>query len=90
MRGDPPSATLDMPGLRISQHAKLVIVDGSTSIVTSHNLDPRSEFYNTDNGILVRGAALVFWIQGPVGGSEHPRVPWAFGPGGAIGWVAGF
>jgi len=26
----------------------------------------------------------------PVEGYEHPGVPWAFGPGGAIGWVAGF
>lgn len=56
MRGDPRPATRDMPGPRISQHAKLVVVDGTTSIVTSHNLDPRSELYNTENGIVVHDA----------------------------------
>ena len=53
MRGDPAPATRDMPGPRISVHAKLLVVDQRLSVVTSHNFDPRSEIYNTENGIIV-------------------------------------
>jgi cardiolipin synthase C len=58
MRGDPAPATIDMPGPRISLHAKVLVVDGHTSLITSHNFDPRSEIYNSENGIVVRDRAF--------------------------------
>ena len=53
MRIDPPSATHDMPGPRISVHAKILVIDDEIAVVTSHNFDPRSERFNTENGIVV-------------------------------------
>lgn len=76
MRGDARQATRDMPGPRLSQHAKLVIVDGSTSIVTSHNLDPRSEIYNTENGIVVRDAAFARALLDFIGAVMAPDSSW--------------
>ena len=76
MRGDPRQATRDMPGPRLSLHAKLVVVDAQTSIVTSHNLDPRSEIYNTENGILVEDAAFATALLAFVGAVSHPSSSW--------------
>jgi cardiolipin synthase C len=53
MRGDPAPATVDMPGPRISLHAKIVVIDDRIASVSSHNFDPRSELFNTENGIIV-------------------------------------
>ena len=58
MRGDPGQAVREMPGPRISLHAKLLVIDQRVSVVTSHNFDPRSEIYNTENGIVVEDAAF--------------------------------
>jgi len=76
MRGDPRPATRDMPGPRLSQHAKLVIVDAETSIVTSHNLDPRSEFYNTENGIIVHDADFAAAVLGFIAAVSAPDSSW--------------
>ena len=76
MRGDPGSATRDMPGPRISQHAKLVVVDETISIVTSHNLDPRSELYNTENGIVVHDAAFSAALLEFIGAVTAPDSSW--------------
>jgi phosphatidylserine/phosphatidylglycerophosphate/cardiolipin synthase-like enzyme len=53
MRGDVPLPTRDMPGPRLSLHGKLLVIDRRYSVVTSHNLDPRSENWNTENGLVV-------------------------------------
>jgi cardiolipin synthase C len=58
MRGDPAPATRAMPGPRISLHAKILVVDEAVSLVTSHNFDPRSEIYNSENGIIVHDRAF--------------------------------
>ncbi|QOC23208.1 phospholipase D family protein [Wenzhouxiangella sp. AB-CW3] len=67
MRIDPPSATRDMPGPRISVHAKIVVIDDEVAVVTSHNFDPRSERYNTENGVIVEdrrfAAALSEYVE---------------------------
>jgi len=58
MRGDVPLPTREMPGPRLSLHGKLLVIDGRYSVVTSHNLDPRSESWNTENGIVVDDPAF--------------------------------
>ncbi len=77
MRGDPRPATREMPGPRLSQHAKLVVVDGHISVVTSHNLDPRSAFYNTENGIIVRDPAFAAALLRFVDAIAAPDSSWA-------------
>jgi len=37
----------------LSLHAKSMVVDGNLSYIGSYNLDPRSDYYNTEVGILI-------------------------------------
>jgi phosphatidylserine/phosphatidylglycerophosphate/cardiolipin synthase-like enzyme len=41
-----------------SLHAKVVVVDGSTAIVGSMNMDPRSQKLNTEMGVLVHSPLI--------------------------------
>ena len=43
---------------RTNLHSKAVVVDGSTLLVGSMNIDPRSDKHNTEMGLLVRSAPL--------------------------------
>jgi phosphatidylserine/phosphatidylglycerophosphate/cardiolipin synthase-like enzyme len=40
-------------GPRFAIHAKSVVVDGRWAIVSSHNLDPRSDELNTESGLVI-------------------------------------
>jgi len=41
-----------------SLHAKVLVVDGATSLVGSMNMDPRSEKLNTEMGVVVRSPQI--------------------------------
>ncbi len=41
-----------------SLHAKVLVVDGATSLVGSMNMDPRSEKLNTEMGVVVRSTVI--------------------------------
>jgi putative cardiolipin synthase len=43
-------------------HAKSMVVDGSTAFVGSFNFDPRSEFLNTETGVVVRDPHVAEWV----------------------------
>jgi phosphatidylserine/phosphatidylglycerophosphate/cardiolipin synthase-like enzyme len=45
--------SLEMPGPRTGLHAKSFVIDGQVSMVGSHNLDPRGESLNTENGVII-------------------------------------
>jgi phosphatidylserine/phosphatidylglycerophosphate/cardiolipin synthase-like enzyme len=51
-RGDRLNRHLEVPPY-LSLHAKSLVVDGRLSYVGSYNLDPRSDSYNTEVGLLV-------------------------------------
>ena len=53
MAGDPRSPVADNPGPRVSVHGKVLVIDRQTAVITSHNFDPRSEVYNTENGLII-------------------------------------
>lgn len=76
MRGDPMPATRDRPGPRISLHAKLMVIDGEWSVITSHNFDPRSEVFNTENGIVVHDQAFAQAMQQFIAPMLEPRNAW--------------
>jgi putative cardiolipin synthase len=44
---------MEMPEPRSGLHAKSFVIDGFVSMVGSHNLDPRGEGYNTENGVII-------------------------------------
>lgn len=79
-RGDPAAVTREAPGPRISVHAKLVVVDDEVSIVTSHNFDPRSERYNTENGIIVGDRGFARFLSAEIERDMAPRNAWYVGP----------
>ena len=42
----------------LSIHAKSYVMDGATAFVGSYNLDPRSFYYNSECGVLIRDRAI--------------------------------
>ena len=46
-------STIPMPAPRIGLHSKSFVVDGRVAMIGSHNFDPRSEDFNTENGIVI-------------------------------------
>lgn len=78
--GDLASATREAPGPRLSLHAKVLVIDDEVSLVTSHNLDPRSEHYNTENGVVVRSRAFARFLRASIERAMAPRNAWYVGP----------
>ncbi len=76
MRIDPPSATPDRPGPRISVHGKILVIDNRIAVVTSHNFDPRSELFNTENGIIVEDEAFARALSDYIETVAAPRNSW--------------
>ncbi len=52
------SPTEDRPGPRTGLHSKSLIIDNNLLMIGSHNLDPRSEGYNTENGVFIQDTRL--------------------------------
>ncbi|HEV3021986.1 MAG TPA: phosphatidylserine/phosphatidylglycerophosphate/cardiolipin synthase family protein [Pirellulales bacterium] len=47
-------------------HAKSLVVDGTTAFVGSFNFDPRSEFLNTETGVVVSDPQVAEWVQASI------------------------
>jgi len=47
------SPTADSAGPRTGMHSKSLLIDKRIIMVGSHNMDPRSEGYNTENGVFI-------------------------------------
>jgi phosphatidylserine/phosphatidylglycerophosphate/cardiolipin synthase-like enzyme len=47
------NSTIPMPAPRAGLHSKSFVVDGRVALIGSHNFDPRSEGFNTENGLIV-------------------------------------
>lgn len=75
-----PSPTRPMPGPRFSVHAKLLVIDDEIAVVTSHNFDPRSEIFNTENGIYVRDAAFARSLTDYIEAIAAPGNSWVVAP----------
>jgi putative cardiolipin synthase len=71
-----PNPTLDMPGPRSGLHAKSFVIDGSVSMVGSHNLDPRGEGYNTENGVIIYDQNFARELEGSIRKDTEPGNSW--------------
>jgi putative cardiolipin synthase len=52
-------------------HAKSAAIDGSIAFVGSFNFDPRSEFLNTETGVIVHDPAAAAWVEASI--RDHMR-----------------
>src|SRR5262245_26138246 len=54
----------DGSGPRFAIHAKSVVVDGRLAMVSSHNLDPRSDELNTESGVVIWSPEVAGELEG--------------------------
>jgi len=71
-----PNPALDMPGPRSGLHAKSFVIDGYISMVGSHNLDPRGEGYNTENGVIIYDKAFADELERSIRRDIKPGNSW--------------
>ena len=58
--------TRDEPGPRTGLHSKSIVIDKKTLMIGSHNLDPRSEGYNTENGVFIYDERLALELYASI------------------------
>jgi phosphatidylserine/phosphatidylglycerophosphate/cardiolipin synthase-like enzyme len=51
-------------GPRYAMHAKSVVIDGRLALVSSHNLDPRSDDLNTESGVVIWSEDVARELEG--------------------------
>ncbi|HJT31096.1 MAG TPA: phosphatidylserine/phosphatidylglycerophosphate/cardiolipin synthase family protein [Pirellulales bacterium] len=61
-------------------HAKTAVIDGRIAYVGSYNFDPRSEYLNTETGVIVDDPVVAAVVSNSIG--EHLRRAYRFGPDG--------
>ena len=71
-----PNPTLERAGPRIGLHAKSFVIDGHVSMVGSHNLDPRGEGYNTENGVIIYDRAFAEKLEKSIRRDTEPGNSW--------------
>lgn len=57
------SPTSDRPGPRTGLHSKSIVIDKRLLMIGSHNLDPRSEGYNTENGVFIHDRTMALQLH---------------------------
>ncbi|HLF31229.1 MAG TPA: phospholipase D family protein [Xanthomonadales bacterium] len=70
------NSTIPMPAPRVGLHAKSFVVDGQVAMIGSHNFDPRSEGFNTENGLIVWDAAFARALEANIRRDIEPRNSW--------------
>ena len=71
-----PNPALEMPGPRSGLHAKSFVIDGFVSMVGSHNLDPRGEGYNTENGVVIHDREFAQELESSIRKDILPGNSW--------------
>ena len=70
------NSTIPMPAPRVGLHSKSFVVDGRVAMIGSHNFDPRSEGFNTENGIIVWDEAFAAHLEHLIRRDIEPRNSW--------------
>ena len=63
-------------GPRRGLHAKSIVIDGTVSLIGSHNFDPRSHGFNTENGIIIWDAAVASALRDSILADTRPDQSW--------------
>jgi len=69
-------STIPMPAPRVGLHSKSFVVDGRVAMIGSHNFDPRSEGFNTENGLIVWDEAFAQTLDRLIRRDIAPRNSW--------------
>jgi phosphatidylserine/phosphatidylglycerophosphate/cardiolipin synthase-like enzyme len=72
----PQPVPIITPGVRIALHAKSYVIDGHIAMIGSHNFDPRSDHYNTENGVIVDDPAFAMAVQDSILRATAPDNAW--------------
>jgi phosphatidylserine/phosphatidylglycerophosphate/cardiolipin synthase-like enzyme len=67
---------LETPGPRSGLHAKSFVIDGHVSMVGSHNLDPRGEGFNTENGVIIYDQEFAQELESSIRKDIEPGNSW--------------
>lgn len=62
--------------VRRGLHAKSMVVDGRIGLIGSHNFDPRSEGWNSENGIIVRDRGFAAELKRAIERDIVPDQSW--------------
>jgi putative cardiolipin synthase len=68
--------SLDMPQPRSGLHAKSFVIDGHVSMVGSHNMDPRGEGFNTENGVIIYDESFAGELERSIRKDIKPGNSW--------------
>jgi phosphatidylserine/phosphatidylglycerophosphate/cardiolipin synthase-like enzyme len=79
VKGKQP-APLVRPGVRRSQHAKSIVIDGRVALIGSHNFDPRSDELNTESGLIVWDEAFAQALEVAIRYDMAPSESWVIAP----------
>lgn len=71
--GPVPLATA---GIRISMHAKSVVIDERIGVVGTHNFDPRSDNFNTENAVIVHDEGFARALAAEIRRDMAPENSW--------------
>ena len=69
-------STIPMPAPRVGLHSKSFVVDGRIAMIGSHNFDPRSEDFNTENGLIVWDEAFAHALEQLIRRDIEPQNSW--------------
>jgi phosphatidylserine/phosphatidylglycerophosphate/cardiolipin synthase-like enzyme len=70
------NSTIPMPAPRSGLHSKSFVVDGRVAMIGSHNFDPRSEGFNTENGLIVWDVAFARAVEQLIRRDTEPQNSW--------------
>lgn len=69
-------SVIPMPAPRVGLHSKSFVVDGEVAMIGSHNFDPRSEGFNTENGLVVWDRAFAQKLERLIRRDTEPQNSW--------------
>jgi len=70
------NSTIPMPAPRVGLHSKSFVVDGRVAMIGSHNFDPRSEGFNTENGLIVWDETFAQKLEKLIRRDIEPQNSW--------------
>lgn len=73
-------APLKRRGVRLGLHAKSVVIDDATTIIGSHNFDPRSDVYNTESGFIIDDVVVAARVRAAIQRNAAPANAWVIAP----------